>query len=202
MNGVIESTVFGLLSVLILVPAVLAVGLKNIFHCALWLVVSLTGVGGMFALLGADFLFVAQILVYAGGITVLLLFVVLLSGSPKNWMVKQVNAQWGWGLALVGVFVGGLSVLFHQLPAAARARPFGPHHGFPGASLDPRLGVPFRSDFSGVYWRLWSGRFTFRKRINRHDRVGRLFAGIGDLVFDRHVRGIGPAKRARNFNRN
>lgn len=117
-SGVIETAVFALLSLLILVPAVLAVSLKNIFHCGLWLVVSLTGVGGVFALLGADFLFVSQILVYSGGITVLLLFVVLLSGSPKDWALKQVNPQWGWGFILAGIFVGLLAVLFHQLPSA------------------------------------------------------------------------------------
>ncbi|MBK8871383.1 MAG: NADH-quinone oxidoreductase subunit J [Elusimicrobia bacterium] len=122
----IESAVFGLLSAMILVPAILAVTLKNIFHCALWLVVSLTGVGGMFALLGADFLFVSQILVYAGGITVLLLFVVLLSGSPKDWVVKQVNAQWGWGLILTGIFVGLLAALFRKLPAAPVPNPSEP----------------------------------------------------------------------------
>lgn len=112
----IEAAVFTLLALMILVPAILAVSLKNIFHCALWLVVSLTGVGALFALLGSDFLFVAQILVYAGGITVLLLFVVLLSGSPKDWIIKQVNAQWAWGLILAGIFVALLASLFRQLP--------------------------------------------------------------------------------------
>ncbi|MBK8574873.1 MAG: NADH-quinone oxidoreductase subunit J [Elusimicrobia bacterium] len=112
----IEAAVFAILAVMILVPAVLAVSLKNIFHCALWLVVSLTGVGGMFAMLGSDFLFVAQILVYAGGITVLLLFVVLLSGSPKDWIIKQVNGQWAWSLILAGIFVSLLATLFRQLP--------------------------------------------------------------------------------------
>lgn len=122
----IESAVFGLLSTMILVPAVLAVSLKNIFHGALWLVVSLTGVGGMFALLGSDFLFVSQILVYAGGITVLLLFVVLLSGSPKDWVVKQVNAQGGWGLVAAGIFVGFLTVLFRRIPPPPPPEPSTP----------------------------------------------------------------------------
>lgn len=80
----------------------------------------------MFALLGSDFLFVSQILVYAGGITVLLLFVVLLSGSPKDWVVKQVNAQWAWGLILAGGFVGLLSVLFHSLPQPSIPGPSSP----------------------------------------------------------------------------
>jgi NADH-quinone oxidoreductase subunit J len=116
---VIEAAVFTLLALMVLVPAVLAVSLKNIFHCALWLVVSLTGVAGLFAMLGSDFLFVAQILVYAGGITVLLLFVVLLSGSPKDWVIHQVNSQWVWSLLLAGIFTALLATLFRQLPEPA-----------------------------------------------------------------------------------
>jgi NADH-quinone oxidoreductase subunit J len=113
---VIESAVFILLGGMVLIPAMLAVSLKNVFHCALWLVVSLTGVAGLFALLGSDFLFVAQILVYAGGITVLLLFVVLLSGTPADWVVKQVNSQWMWSLLLAAIFVSLLATLFRHLP--------------------------------------------------------------------------------------
>ena len=39
----IEKIVFVLLALWVLVPAVLAVTLKNVFHCALFLVLSLTG---------------------------------------------------------------------------------------------------------------------------------------------------------------
>jgi NADH-quinone oxidoreductase subunit J len=113
----IEQLVFILLAGLTLAPAALAVSVKNIFHAALFLVLSLTGVAGLFAMLGADFLFVAQILVYAGGITVLLLFVVLLSGSPKDWVLRQVNGQWAWGFLLAAFFVSLLAALFRHLPS-------------------------------------------------------------------------------------
>jgi NADH-quinone oxidoreductase subunit J len=112
----IARLVFAFLFCLTVIPAAMAVTLKNIFHCALLLVLSLTGVAGLFALLGADFLFVAQILVYAGGITVLLLFVILLSGSPKDWVLRQLNAQWAWGLVLSAIFVSLLATLFRQIP--------------------------------------------------------------------------------------
>jgi NADH-quinone oxidoreductase subunit J len=112
----VEKTVFLMLSVMVLVPAVLVVTLRNIFHAALFLVLSLTGVAGFFALLGADFLFAAQILIYAGGITVLLIFVVLLSGSPKDWVVRQVNEQWLGALLASAVFVSVLATAFRRLP--------------------------------------------------------------------------------------
>jgi NADH-quinone oxidoreductase subunit J len=142
---VIESAVFTLLAVMVLVPALLAVSLKNIFHCALWLVVALTGVGGIFALLGSDFLFVAQILVYAGGITVLLLFVVLLSGSPKDWVIKQVNAQWAWSLLLAGIFVSLLATLFRQLPASSTLAATAPVTKALGLTLVRDMVLPFEA---------------------------------------------------------
>lgn len=119
----IEQIVFVLLALWVIVPAVLAVTLKNVFHCALFLVLSLTGVAGLFAMLGADFLFVAQLLVYAGGITVLLLFVVLLSGSPKDWIIRQTNAQWSIGLLVAGMFVALLATVFKQLPPVPAVEP-------------------------------------------------------------------------------
>lgn len=141
----IESAVFTLLATMILVPAVLAVSLKNIFHCALWLVVSLTGVGALFALLGSDFLFVAQILVYAGGITVLLLFVVLLSGSPKDWVIKQVNSQWAWSLLLAGIFVALLATLFRQIPEPAVLAETAPVTKALGLTLVRDMVLPFEA---------------------------------------------------------
>jgi len=112
----IEKIIFGLLSVMVLVPALMVVTLKNILHGALFLVLSLTGVAGLFAMLGADFLFVAQILLYAGGIMVVLLFVILLSGSPKDWVVRQFNEQWLAAFLISGVFVSLLAYLFRFLP--------------------------------------------------------------------------------------
>jgi NADH-quinone oxidoreductase subunit J len=92
---------------------------KNVFHAAIYLVLSMTGVAGLFAMMGADFLFVVQLLVYSGGIVVLLMFVVLLSGSPKDWVVKQVNGQWLTSLVVSACFVWLLAALFHFLPAEA-----------------------------------------------------------------------------------
>ena len=141
----IEAAVFSLLVVMILVPSVLAVSLKNIFHCALWLVLSLTGVGAVFALLGSDFLFVAQILVYAGGITVLLLFVVLLAGSPKDWVIKQVNGQWAWSLLLAGIFMALLATLFRQLPEPAVLAETAPVTKALGMTLVRDMVLPFEA---------------------------------------------------------
>jgi NADH-quinone oxidoreductase subunit J len=73
--------------------------------------------------MGADFLFVAQLLVYTGGILILLLFVVLLSGSPAEWAAKAVNAQWAASALVAGVLMALLVVLMRMLPTAPAGLP-------------------------------------------------------------------------------
>jgi NADH-quinone oxidoreductase subunit J len=60
--------------------AVLAAVLPRIVHAAFALLGALLGVAGLYACLGADFVALAQVLVYVGGILVLLVFGVLLTG--------------------------------------------------------------------------------------------------------------------------
>lgn len=87
----IELFIFSILAAMTIVPAIFVVSLRNVFHSALMLIVSLLGVAGLYAMLAADFLFAVQLLVYAGGVMVILLFVVMLSGTPKDWAQAQSN---------------------------------------------------------------------------------------------------------------
>lgn len=59
--------------------AVLVVHLRSMFRAALMLVVSLFGVAGLFAMANAEFLAVVQVLVYGGGIAVLVIFAVMMT---------------------------------------------------------------------------------------------------------------------------
>lgn len=103
-DQILPNLIFVVVAALVVVPAVLVVTVKNVFHSALWLVTSLCGVAGMYAMLAADFLFAVQLMVYVGGIMVLLLFVVLLSGKPSDWAGVQVNEK-AWASALIAVFL-------------------------------------------------------------------------------------------------
>lgn len=73
-----EAIAFYVLSALILGFAVMVVSARNTVHCVLFLVLTFLFVAALYVLLGAPFLAVIQILVYAGGIVVLYLFVVML----------------------------------------------------------------------------------------------------------------------------
>ncbi len=96
--------IFCFLAVFVVLPALLVVTTKNVFHSALWLVLSLSGVAGMYAMLAADFLFAVQLLVYIGGVMILLLFAILLSGKPSDWEGRQVNSK-AWAGALLGLLI-------------------------------------------------------------------------------------------------
>ncbi|WP_034383474.1 NADH-quinone oxidoreductase subunit J [Deinococcus sp. YIM 77859] len=69
---------FILLGALALVGAVITVAARNAVHAALGLVGTLLSVAGLFASLSASFLAAAQVIVYAGAVMVLFLFVIML----------------------------------------------------------------------------------------------------------------------------
>jgi len=100
----LETVIFFVIAMVAVIPAFLVVSLRNVFHSALWLVLSLLGVAGLYAMLAADFIFAVQLLVYAGGVMVILLFVVLLSGKPSDWKEAPVNEK-AWAAGLFSVFL-------------------------------------------------------------------------------------------------
>ena len=79
-----EIAVFYILTALALGMAVLCVVMRNPLSSALALVVSLVAVAGLFATLSAHFLFAVQLLVYAGAIMVLVLYVIMLLNLKKT----------------------------------------------------------------------------------------------------------------------
>ena len=77
MNG--ESIVFYLLAALTLVSALMAVTSRQIFRAAICLLMSLLGIAGIYFWLRYEFVAAVQIVVYAGGIAVLIIFSVFLT---------------------------------------------------------------------------------------------------------------------------
>jgi NADH-quinone oxidoreductase subunit J len=69
---------FYMLALVALGAALMVVTRPNAVHSALWLVLTFFAVAGLFILQGAEFIAAVQVLVYAGGIMVLFLFVIML----------------------------------------------------------------------------------------------------------------------------
>ncbi|MFN8389640.1 MAG: NADH-quinone oxidoreductase subunit J [Bdellovibrionota bacterium] len=97
--------IFGVLTVLSACGVVFSV--KSL-HSALWLVVTLFLVAVHFALVGADFLAALQVMVYAGAIMVLVIFVIMLLGLNEKGEPGRLNVRVLSAVAVTGVFIGML----------------------------------------------------------------------------------------------
>ncbi len=137
-----ETFIFVSLAALVLGAALAVVLLRNVLHSALALGLSLAGVAGLFATLGADFLFAAQILIYVSGIAVLILFVVLLAGRASDFVLRQTNEQWLAGALIFAVLGWGLTTLYRPFGMGATA-PAHPTTLSLGNILIGDLAVPF-----------------------------------------------------------
>ena len=73
------SVAFWFLAAITVLSALGVVLLSNLFRAALLLVLCFLGMAGMYVLLNADFLAVVQILIYAGAISILLIFAIMIT---------------------------------------------------------------------------------------------------------------------------
>ncbi|MEK7671441.1 MAG: NADH-quinone oxidoreductase subunit J, partial [Bacteroidota bacterium] len=87
---------------------------KNIIYSAFSLLFTFFGVAGLYVLLQADFLAVTQILIYVGGILVLMLFGVMLTNKVVNVELKTGTLHAVPALVLVAIVAGTLSGLFYS----------------------------------------------------------------------------------------
>lgn len=83
-----SSIIFYLLSVFILVTGVLAVTTRKIFRSAIWLLFSLIGIAGLYFWMEMEFIAAVQIVVYVGGIVVLIIFSIFLTQQSGKEMPK------------------------------------------------------------------------------------------------------------------
>jgi len=70
---------FLVLSAIEIASALLVVTAKKLVHAVFWLGVSLVTIGGLYLVLQAEFVFLIQIIVYAGAVPVLFLFGIMLT---------------------------------------------------------------------------------------------------------------------------
>jgi NADH-quinone oxidoreductase subunit J len=118
-----EAIAFYTLSAFILGFAVLVVTTKDTVHSVLFLVLDFLFVAALYVLMGAEFLAAIQVLVYAGGIVVLYLFVVMLVNlkrPPEAYSDPRRRSSIGFGLAIaVLVEVGMIAVWGYVKPTQA-----------------------------------------------------------------------------------
>ena len=100
---------FYLLAGTMIIGGLLVITRKNAVHSAMALITALLAQAGLYLMLYAPFVAGVQIILYAGGIMVLFLFVIMLINLERNMKERQFNRQWPAGIA-AATGLGGLFV--------------------------------------------------------------------------------------------
>ncbi len=116
-----DDLVFLVLAGVLIGSSLMVVLSRNIIRSGLFMILGFLGLAGFYALMGATLVAAAQVLVYVGAISVLILFAVMLTQS-KSGPARLVFHHQAWAAGLASVIVGLLlilSVVFTTWPLAA-----------------------------------------------------------------------------------
>ncbi len=105
--------IFYLFAAITIISGFAVVSSKNIVHAAFNLLFTFFGVTGIYVLLGADFIAVVQVIVYIGGILILLLFGVMLTNKITSVDIKSGTLHVIPAVLGVGIFAGVLISLMY-----------------------------------------------------------------------------------------
>jgi NADH-quinone oxidoreductase subunit J len=100
---------FYLFAGIMLIGGILVITRRNPVHSALALIVALLAQASIYLMLYAPFVAGVQIILYAGGIMVLFLFVIMLVSIDRSMKERQFNSQWVAGI-ITAVALGGLFI--------------------------------------------------------------------------------------------
>ena len=141
-----QAIAFYTLAAFILAFAVMVISTKDTVHSVLFLVLDFLCVAALYVLLGAPFLAAIQILVYAGGIVVLYLFVVMLVNlkrPPEAHQDPHRMTKFGLGLAVAMLVELGMIGAYS--------------YGSPGPALvAPLAAIPVTGNTEEVGWLLYT----------------------------------------------
>ncbi len=110
---------FSIIAAVTIASAVAAMSLRNLVHCALALVVTFAGLAAAFLQLDAQFVGFAQILVYVGAVSILVVFAIVLTRSGDTGVETVFSTSWLYGVAVV---VAVLSVLTWAITKSSATR--------------------------------------------------------------------------------
>lgn len=96
---------FGYFAIVMVVLSLLIITRRNPVHSVLWMIVLFFHIAAMYLFLNAEFLAAVQIILYAGGILVLFVFVIMMLNLKEELTVERFIGEWPIGVAL------GVSIL-------------------------------------------------------------------------------------------
>ena len=106
-----SEVLFGIAAVLTLGGGLGVVATRNVVHAALFLLLSLVAVAGLYLLLFAEFLALVQVLIYGGAIIIVLLFAIMLTRSHDYPRISD-NPQWPLAIVTALAVFGVLAASF------------------------------------------------------------------------------------------
>ena len=115
-----DDLVFLALAGVLLGGALMVVLSRNIIRSGLYMVLSFLGLAGIYALMGATIVAAAQVLVYIGAISVLILFAIMITQSKAGPSQLVFQRQW-WAAAIATIVLVGLllgAILLTTFPLA------------------------------------------------------------------------------------
>ncbi|HNS41007.1 MAG TPA: NADH-quinone oxidoreductase subunit J, partial [Promineifilum sp.] len=115
-----QQIVFLVIAAIILISAIGVVTLRNVFHAALAMMASFLGVAGIYILLEADFLGMAQVLVYIGAISILIIFAIMMTRRMMQTQETPFNAQ------AIAAMAGSLLLMVVMFVVISRFFPVAP----------------------------------------------------------------------------
>ena len=101
----LATLIFWIIAVILVGSALMVVSLRNIVHSAIALVLVFAMAAGIYVLLNAEFIAIVQILIYAGAVTILILFALMLTRIRGETITNPTNRQW-WVAVIIAVLVG------------------------------------------------------------------------------------------------
>lgn len=104
----LATLLFWIIAIILVGSALLVVGLRNIVHSALALIVVFGMAAGIYLLLNAEFIAIVQILIYAGAVTILILFALMLTRTGRNIDSNPTNKQWIIALIICALLAAGI----------------------------------------------------------------------------------------------
>jgi NADH-quinone oxidoreductase subunit J len=122
----IENILFFVFATLAVAGAVSLILQRHPIHCALSLIVVMVSLAGLYLLLGADFVAAVQIIVYAGAIMVLFVFVIMLLNAGEEERTNLSRLARAAGLPLALALTAVLGVIVTKAVHLGTAKPLPP----------------------------------------------------------------------------
>ncbi|MEM7799853.1 MAG: NADH-quinone oxidoreductase subunit J [Chloroflexota bacterium] len=121
--------VFIIVATVTIISGIQVVTNRNLFHAALYMMLSFLGVAVVYGLLESAFMAATQLLVYIGAISILVIFAIMMTRRLMQTTESPYNSQVGWGFVASVLLFGMLTAVIAQVEVLDPSAP--------GAMLPP-----------------------------------------------------------------